>query len=163
MIPAWLKLIEQWRAEGNMALAIPFLVGALQEWPGQPLGDGSGNDQLRALLASVRDYAAPDGTRMRLYTCNKLNDLALAPVTNVPTYCLPLPSAEHSDPFLYVEEGVIQDGGEPFDVLVNTLWLRYAENIEAKRFSIRDGLFHTFNQADRGLIARALQRPDDHV
>lgn len=163
MAPAWLKLIKQWRAEGNMALAIPFLLGALQEWPGQPLGDGSGNDQLRALFASVRDYAAPDGTRMRLYNCDKLNDLALAPVTNVPTYCISLTSAEHSDPTLFVEVGVIPEGGEPFDALVNIIWLRYAENIEAKRFSIRDGLFHTFNRAEKEFIARALQRPDYDV
>lgn len=163
MTPAWLKLIEQWRADGNMALAIPFLVGALQEWPGRPLGHGSGKDQLRALLASVRDYVSSDGTRMRLYNCDKLKDLALAPVTNVPTYCIPIPSAEHADPTLYVEIGVTPAGSESFDALVNALWLRYAENIEEKRFSIRGGRFHLFNEADLDLIARALQRPDDDV
>lgn len=163
MTPAWRKLIDQWRADGNMALTIPFLVGALQELPTQPLGNGSGKDQLRALLASVRDYVSSDGTRFRLYNCDRLNDLALTPVPNVPIHCIPIPSTKNADPTLYVENGVTQKGKDAFDELVNTLWERYAENIEAKHFSIRGGRYHVFNEADQGLIARALQRPDDDV
>jgi len=162
MKPAWLKLNEQWQDEANFGLTIPFIVGALRDWPGRPLGGGAGVDQLRTLLTSVRDEA-PDGVRMRLYSCDRVQDLILAPVSDAPNYCVSFQSSSGEAPSLFVETGVIPENDTPFESLVTTLWQRYGNDIEAERFSLRNGAFHSFTQSDQAFIARALARPEDDV
>jgi len=162
MKPAWLKLNEQWRDEYNFGLTIPFIVGALRDWPAQPIGDGTGKDQLRALLASVRDDA-PDGVRMRLYSCDRVQDLVLAPVSEIPSYCISFSSSLRAATSLFVERGVIPESDTPFETLIAALWQRYGSDIEAERFSLRDGAFHSFTQSERAFIARALARSENDV
>lgn len=55
MKPAWLKLTEEWQSSGHFGLTIPFVVGALRSWPGQPLGNHFGIEEVRSLLTSMRD------------------------------------------------------------------------------------------------------------
>lgn len=161
MKPAWLKLNEQWQDTGHFGLTIPFLIGALRRFPGQPLGpSANGIDQLRALLTSIRDNA-PDGVTMRLYSCDKLQDLALAPVHGMPAHCIPIPSPTRSESALYVEKGTVAEVGDPCQALVSTLWKRYGQHIEAGQFSRRTGAYHPFNEGDEKLIHAAVTRPDD--
>jgi hypothetical protein len=159
--PAWLKLNEQWQQEGNFALTIPFLVGALRQFPGHPLrSNADGRDQLKALLESIRDDA-PEGTIMRLYSCDKLKDLALAPVFGIPHYCVPVPSKQRSEPALYVEKSVLAESPGSLATLVDILWNRYREDIEAGRFSRRAGAYHGFDPNDQRIIQAAMHRADD--
>jgi len=158
MKPAWLKLTEQWQATGHFGLTIPFLLGALRQWPGQPLGSSTNAlEQLCALLASVRDDA-PDGIIMRLYTCDRLHELVLAPVGGPPPYCVPVPSAGLPTPALYVEAGILSESTNPFDALVSEMWRRFGDAIRTDRFSYRAGAFHPFNDADRTLIGAVFAR-----
>lgn len=159
----WLKVIEQWRDEVHFGLSIPFLVGALREWPGESLGlSDSGIEQLRTLLLSIRDDT-PDGEAMRLFSCGRIRNLALAPVGGTPQYCIPMPSPTRSEPALYVENGIVGEVDDLFGALVNELWHRYGENIEAGRYSVRAGVFQPFDEKDKELIQAAFERPDEDV
>jgi hypothetical protein len=162
MKPPWLKLNEQWQAERNFGLTIPFLLGALQQWPGQPLGTGSISvKQMRALLASIRDDT-PDGIFMRLYMCDTRHELILAPIPSyLPAHCIAIPSTTRSKPALFVEKGIVPDDANLFEALVGELWRRYREVIQAGFFSLYDGAFRPLNDDERRLICAAINRPDD--
>lgn len=161
-VPAWFRLNERWRDKGNFGLTILFLVGALQVWPGKPLGDTAGIEQLRALLCSLRDDV-PDGLVVRLYSCDKIQDLALAPVGGIPQYCFPVSSQRCSAPSFYVEVGVVPNGETSFEKLLDALWQRYGKEIERACFSRRGGLFQPFDADDKALISEAIAAVDDDV
>jgi len=165
MKPAWLKINEQWQAEGHFGLTIPFLLGALQQWQGQPFGAKSSDvEQMRKMLDSIRDDT-PDGIVMRLYTCERRHELILAPFQPRPDLlasCIPVPSAARGTPALYVEKPIVADDADLFDALVSELWRRYGKEVQAGFFSLQpDGVFHPFNDDDRRLIRAAAMRPDD--
>ena len=164
MKPAWLKLNEQWQAEKHFGLTIPFLLGALQQWPGQPLGtDRIGVEQMRALIASIRDDT-PDGIVMRLHMCDTRHELILATISahyGQPDNCIPVPSTTNCKPALFVEKSIVPDGKNLFDALVNKLWQRYRKDIRAGLFSLHDGTFYPLNNDERRLIRAATFRPDD--
>jgi len=162
MKPPWLKLIEQWQATGHFGLTVPFLVGALRKWPKQPLGDAEGIEQLRCLLISIRENAPADCS-MRLYSCDKINDLALTPINNIPQFCVPFQPSSGTIPSLYVEKSIFSQGSVSFDDLVDVLWLRYGEAIEAENFSLYQGAFRPFVDNDKALISDALSRSDEDV
>lgn len=161
-VPAWIRLIKRWRDKGNFGLTIPFLVGALQMWPGKPLGDTAGIEQLRALLCSLRDDV-PDGQIFRLYRCDKIQDLALAPVGGIPQHCIPVSSLRCSVPSLYVEVGVVPNEETSFEKLLDALWQRYGKEIERACFSRRGGVFQPLDDDDRAFISEAIAAVDDDV
>lgn len=160
MKPAWFKLIEEWRKGERFGLTIPFLVGALRDWPGRPLGLTAGVEELRILLESIRDET-PQGVTMRLYDCDKLQELALAPVDGIPQACFHITSPHRAVPAFYVENGTVPDGGTSLDDVVAALWQRYGADIEAGNFSRRARVFQPFDANDRALISAAITRLDD--
>lgn len=162
MKPSWLKLTEQWQEAGHFGLTVPFLVGALRRWPSQPLGGAEGIEQLRWLLTSIRDDA-PANCVMRLYSCDKINDLALAPISNVPQFCVPFQPSNGKNPSLYVEKSLFSQDSTSLSDLVDVLWLRYGEAIEAGHFSLCQGAFQPFDENDTALISDAVSRADEDV
>lgn len=162
MKPPWLKLTEQWQATGHFGLTVPFLVGALRTWPNKPLGEVQGIEQLRCLLISIRDNAPADCI-MRLYSCDKINDLALAPISNIPQFCASFQPSSGTIPSLYVEKSLLSQNSVSFDDLVDVLWLRYGEIIEAEDFSLYQGTYRPFDDNDKALISDAVTRADEDV
>lgn len=162
MKPPWLKLTEQWQATGHFGLTVPFLVGALRRWPNQPLGEAEGIEQLRCLLISIRDNAPADCI-IRLYRCDKINDLALALVSNIPQFCVSFQRSSATIPSLYVEKNLLSQNSASFDDLVDVLWLRYGEIIEAETFSLCQGTFRAFDDNDKALISDAASHADEDV
>ncbi|MDO8479648.1 MAG: hypothetical protein Q7W02_26320 [Candidatus Rokubacteria bacterium] len=161
MEPAWFKLLKHWQRSNRFALTIPFLFGALRNWPSQPLGTGlSDSEQMRALIGSLRDDA-PDGVILRLYKCDRFQELALAPVYGIPGYCIPVPSTSRAQTALYVQQGMVPSAEALFEGLVDELLQRYGDAIRVQRFSFRAGKFQTFNDADYAQIASALTLPDE--
>ncbi len=158
MKPPWLKLIEEWQHQSHFGLTMPFLLGAMLNWPGRSLGQSDDRSvQLASLIASIRDDA-PEGMFVRLYSCDRLHELVLALVSGPPGFCVPIPSPIRSQPSLYVESSVLPEG--IVEVLVAELWHRYGKAIQQGRFSFRSGSFAPFDGADRRLIAAATARSD---
>ena len=152
MKPAWLKLIEQCQADHYFGLTIPFLLGAIQQWPSQPHGpDNIGMDKMRALLTSIRD-GTPDGIVIRLFMCDRRHELILAPLLYPPDHCIVVPSPTRAKPALFIQRGIVPDDRSSFDALISTLWQRYREVIHAGFFSLYDGTFRPFNDNDLKLI-----------
>lgn len=162
MKPAWLKLTEEWQSSGHFGLTIPFVVGALRSWPGQPLGNHFGIEEVRSLLTSMRDEV-PKGIFMRIYSCERVQALVLARVGAYPAYCVEFPSPKEANQILFVEKSVMPDGKASFEELVSTLWQQYAAIIQDETFSRRDGSFQSFSAADNDLVQRAIARPDDDI
>ncbi len=162
MKPTWFKLTEQWRATGHFGLTVPFLIGALRRWPGHPLGGAEGIEQLRHLLVSIRDNAPVDCI-MRLYSCENINDLAFAPVSSIPAFCVSFQPSSGAIPSLYVEKSLFSQNSVSFDDLVDVLWLRYGAAIEAENFSLYQGTFRPFDDNDMALISDAVSRVDEDV
>lgn len=162
MKPPWLKLTERWQDAGHFGLTVPFLIGALSIWPGRGFGSVEGIEQLRSLLTSIRDDA-PAGCIMRLYSCDKINDLALALINEIPQYCVPFQPLSGKAPSLYVEKSLFSQEGMSLSDLVYVLWLRYSEVIEAKNFSLRQGAFEPFDESDKALISQAVSHVDEDV
>ena len=160
MKPAWLKLSEQSSESGYFGLTIPFILGALRAWPGRPLGDRMGVEELRVLLTSV-SHDAPPGILMRLHNCGKVQDLILASVGGVPSNCIALTNPVRPVPSLYVENGVIPEENSSFEALASELWRRYKDDIEEEHFSRRGGSYYSFNEPDKALISKAIERPDE--
>jgi hypothetical protein len=162
MKPAWLKLNEQWQAEHHFGLTIPFLLGAIHQWSGQPFRTGYvGVEQMRELLASIRDDV-PDGIIMRLYVCDKRHELILAPVAHSPANCIAISSVTRTKPAFFVEKGVVPDDANSFEALVNELWWRYRKEIQSGLFSLdENSAFSPFKDDDYRIIRAAIIRPDD--
>lgn len=162
MKPPWLKLTEQWQETGHFGLTVPFLIGALRRWPSQPFGSAEGIEQLRYLLTSIRDEAPADCI-MRLYSCDKINDLALALIASIPQFCVSFRPSNGKPPSLYVEKSLFSEDSASLSDLVSVLWLRYGEAIEAENFSLRQGAFQPFDENDEASILHAVSRADDDV
>ncbi len=161
MKPPWLILLAEWRRQHGFGLTIPFVLGAMRMWPGQPLGLSSeARVQLRALIASVCDDA-PDEVFIRLFPCDRVRELVLTPVGGPAPYCVAIPSATRSEPALYVDLDVLRGSQNEVDALVAELWRRYADAIQEGRFSVHAGTFTRFNDADLSFINAALTRSDE--
>ncbi len=156
-MPKWYDLLAQWRDDGNFGLGIPFVFGALSECPDRPLGTGNGKEQMQALLTSIRDEA-PEGAHIRLYSCDRLQDIALAIVGGVPAFCSSLPSTVRAGCFFYVEQAVLPANEATVEALTELLWSRYASDIAGGRFSHQGGVLRPFNDDERVFATRAFSR-----
>lgn len=160
MKPDWFKLCEDWQSSGRFGLTIPFVLGALRRSPKHLLGNVVGLEEVRALLVSLRDDA-PHEVLMRLYMCERADDLVLARVGAPPQYCVAFPPPNHSEPALFVEKSVLLAGDPSFDGLVAYIWRRYESAILTETFSRQNGEFRAFTDVENEFIRRALARHAD--
>jgi hypothetical protein len=156
-----LKLLKQWQDAGRFGLTVPFLFGALDRWPGHPLGEErSSSQKLLSMLSSLRDDA-PQGVIIRLFMCGTVKDLTVAPVFGMPGYCRAVPSSNGERTAFYVQQDLIPESQSPLEALHAALWQRYEDALANGRFSLRDGKFVEFTEADLRHIEAAVSRPDD--
>lgn len=161
MTPAWFRLLSEWQDAGRFGLTVPFVYGALDRIPDGPLRGGKASEKLQSLLASLADEV-PDGTLVRLFTCGTVRDLTLAPMSAIPSYCLAMRSGDGRSERFYVQQDLVPaDSSSPLSDLHAELWRRYGNDLEAGRFSLRNGSFAEFSERDLQLIEAALRRSDD--
>ena len=107
VLPAWLMLLNQWRDANHFGLTVPFIYGALDSWPGAPLGsDGGAEAKFARMLQSIAE-GTTDGTIVRLFKCDTVRDLVFAPVFEVPSYCVPVAASQSKRASLYVQKDLI--------------------------------------------------------
>lgn len=159
-----MKLLEQWQKDKppgklGFGLGIPFLVGALRQWPEKPLGpDSDGKAQIRALLISIRDDAPP-GASARLSGCGKLGEPVLAMVSGSDG-SIAVPSPKHGEITFYVDSDSITNDGDFIEKLTAYLWGQYEAQIRAGNFSKRNGVFQPFDPNEIAMIQRAIRRTE---
>jgi hypothetical protein len=161
MHPPWFKLLKQWQDSHRFGLTVPFIYGALENWPGAPLGtDSCPEEKFTRMLRSIADGAS-DRTVIRLFTCGTVQDLTFAPVFEAPCFCAAINSSTGYPPTLWVQKDLLQDGQNTCEALASVLWARYSVVINEGRYSFQAGAFALFTDADLKLIQLAVARNDE--
>lgn len=160
MQPPWFKLLRRWQEANRFGLTLPFVFGALDRWPGSPLGSGSTAEKLAKL---VRDLAegTGDGDVIRLFTCGTVRDLTLAPVFGTPAFCVPIRRPGGPAPTLWVQRDLLDADRQSCEGLSEMLWSRYGQELLKGHYSLRNRVFGPFSEPDLTLIASAMAVADD--
>ena len=162
MSPPSFKLIAHHQRSHNLALTLPFLIGALGEPPGQAFTDEPSAEQaLLALLVQLRDQT-PESHLARLFQCPKLKQPVVSVTSSFysPSYAAwgiepPAGTRLHID-------ARYQGSSNTVDSAVEQLWQEMKMPLMGGRFSFRNGAYRSFDESDKVFIASALSHDEEN-
>lgn len=144
MRPAWLRIVQDY--PGNkVGPTVPFLVGALRQPPGAAKNQASGREELRSLLAAMRDES-PAPWNVVIQPCGGPEKLVVT-LTDVERHdCIGIRSTSVTGKVLYCHP--IGSNISDIDGLVDALWGEFGNSIDGGKFSYVGGEWRTFTDVE---------------
>src|SRR5437867_1677291 len=140
----WFRVVKDY--PNNFGPTIPFILGALRRPVGNVLPFDESREELRALLAAMRDEV-PDRYSVVIQGCANLGEPIVRLSDSEPSGFLRFDSPSKKGRALYFES-FYDLPVDDFESLVKGLWERYETIISEGRFSRRNGTWQVFDETE---------------
>jgi hypothetical protein len=156
----WYALLRYWQGPAQRhALTFPFILGALRGPSNRPFE--SERDAIRALkslLDDIRDHNEKAGY-LHVYFCPDREKLVLRFVSGRPSATsVPIKRTNGESGSLYATDGSNASSSDPCKELVESIWSETKEALLTGRYSCRGKIYDTFNDYERTIIQKALNK-----